>query len=390
MPKRFFALILAFLLCASALPCAARAEVLSGWNSKVDYENTDPNRYFVEIDLTNQVITVYEGYMGGTIVLQSLCTTGSAEFPTGTGTYKMGALKERFGYFVAFGQYAQYWSQVVRGVYIHSVLYNSSKLTSMSRSAYRDLGKNVSHGCVRALPEVARWIFYNCPPGTTCKIVKKAADPNLVAALKKTIPSFDKYVQPTDDKPYPQEVPALIRFDGTPLRTGFSASKDKTIATLKAGDKVLLLQIALDWCKVRTAKGEIGYVKSQYILAYPDAESTAVTSYAAKGRTYVYMSASTGAKTLARVPAGAPLSIAYRVNDSWWYGTYEGVSGYIRAKYVSVATSYVYPSFETPAPTDAGSPGNSGTGLESGTAGGATPGSTPGGGSGLTLDGGRG
>ena len=140
-------------------PLAANAEVLSGWTSKVDYENTDPNRYSIEIDLKNQIITVYEGPIGGPIVLQSLCTTGDAEHATNAGTYKLGDMKERFGYFVAFGQYAQYWTQVVRGIYIHSVMYNSKKLTSMSSGAYRKLGKNVSHGCVRVLPHVESSYF---------------------------------------------------------------------------------------------------------------------------------------------------------------------------------------------------------------------------------------
>lgn len=343
MLRRIFALALALALSLALLPGTASAQVLSGWNSKVDYENTDPSKYVLEVDLINQVITVYEGAIGGTIVLQSLCTTGNEEFATGTGTFKMGELKERFGYFVAFGQYAQYWSQVVRGVYIHSVMYNSKKLTSMSKSAYRDLGKNVSHGCIRVLPEVAQWIFYNCPPGTVCKIVKNAKNDALVSAIKKTIPSYDKYVQPTDAKADPREVPALIRFDNTPLRTGFSASKDTTIEKLRAGDKVILLQIGPEWCKVRTEKGTLGYVKSQYLIAYPDAENTVSTYYAAKSRTYVYQKASTSAKTLMRIPSGEAVDVQYKVNDSWWYGSYNGVSGYLRMKYVNAVTTYVYP-----------------------------------------------
>ena len=155
--KRFLTGLMAVLmLFAVLLPArAAQAKVLSGLTSKVDYENTDPDRYMIDIDLVNQIITVYEKSGTGLfdkIVLQGLCTTGNAENPTGSGTFKLGHLKERFGYFVAYGQYAQYWSQVVRGVYIHTVMYDSKSLTSMSKSAYNGLGKNLSHGCVRVLP----------------------------------------------------------------------------------------------------------------------------------------------------------------------------------------------------------------------------------------------
>lgn len=369
MTKRLAALSLAFVLCLALLPAPAGAEVLPGWTSKVDYENADPNRYAIEIDLTNQIITVYEYAVGGTVVLQSLCTTGSAEFPTGAGTFRMGELKERFGYFVAFGQYAQYWSQVVRGVYIHSVMYNSTKLTSMSKSAYSDLGKNVSHGCVRVLPDVAKWIYYNCPPGTICKIVKNQKNEALAAALKKSMPSYSKYAQPSDDKAAPRVVPALIRYDGTPLRTGFSASRDTTVATLKAGAKVLLLQIGPEWCKVETERGELGYVKSQYIVAYPDAADTCVTSYVAKSSTYAYASMSTSAKKLARVPSGASVAVERRADEYWWYGTYEGAAGYFRVRYVEQRTSYVYPSSDAagsavppPAGTSGGGSSSSGSG----------------------------
>ena len=174
MKKRLLALVLCLATAIALIPAMpAEATVLPGMTSKVDYDNTDPNRYTIEIDLVNQIITVYEGAIGGPIVLQSLCTTGNEENPTGAGTFKLGQLKERFGYFVAFGQYAQYWTQVVRGIYIHSVMYNSKKLSSMSRTAYRKLGENLSHGCVRVLPHVAQWIFYNCPPGTTARSTAK-------------------------------------------------------------------------------------------------------------------------------------------------------------------------------------------------------------------------
>ena len=110
----------------------------------------------------------------------------------------------------------------------------------MSRGAYRKLGQAVSHGCVRVLPHVAQFIYYNCPPGTTCVINrKKAADPELVKRLKKEIPAYSDYKQPEDNRAYPPEIPAVIKYDGTPLRTGFSRTKDTTVATLSRGDKVI-------------------------------------------------------------------------------------------------------------------------------------------------------
>lgn len=346
MKKRLLACLLCccFLLCC--LPAVASATVLPGMTSKVDYDNTDPNRYTIEIDLVNQVISVWEN-ASGAIVLQSLCTTGDEENPTGSGTFKLGDLKERFGYFVAYGQYAQYWTQVVRGIYIHSVMYDTKDLSSMSRSAYRNLGKNVSHGCVRVLPHIAQWIYYNCPPGTTCKVVKnKPADPALVSSLKSQIPDYSDYVQPSDDKEAPVEVPATVLFDGVPLRTGFSNSRDETIATLSAGDHLMLLQIGEEWCKVRTMAGKLGYVKSAYLLCDPDHVSLS-TVYTASSKTYVYADMDTGSERLATIPEGDQALVYDNPQKGWWYGEYAGVQGYLRTKYVKEETSYAFPQLPT-------------------------------------------
>jgi len=346
MKRRMLACLLCLCAVFCALPGAAQAAVLPGMTSKVDYDNTDANRYTIEIDLVNQVITVYENYARG-IVLQSLCTTGNAENPTGAGTYKLGQLKERFGYFVAYGQYAQYWTQVVRGIYIHSVMYDSTDLDSMSKSAYRNLGKNLSHGCVRVLPHVAQWIFYNCPPGTTCKVVNnKAKDAALVKQLKAGIPDYADYEQPADAKDDPILVPATIRFDNTPLRTGFSNSRDKTIGTLSAGEHVLLLQLAEDWCKVRTLDGDLGYVKSAYILCEPD-DVKVVDGYSATRKTYVYAKMDTESKRLITIPEGGQPRVYDNPKKGWWYGEYNGVEGYMRTKYVKRSTVYSFPELPT-------------------------------------------
>lgn len=69
MLKRTVALMLCILSVFTLLPAFSSAQTLSGWTSKVDYDNTDPNKYSIEIDLKNQIITVYEGQIGGKIVL---------------------------------------------------------------------------------------------------------------------------------------------------------------------------------------------------------------------------------------------------------------------------------------------------------------------------------
>lgn len=342
MKRRFIAVAIAILTVLS-LPLCAQAHVLAGNTSKVDYDNADPNLYWIEIDLTNQIISVYETATGA-VVLQSLCTTGGEETPTGAGVYKIGDLKERFGYFVAYGQYAQYWTQVVRGVYIHSVMYDSQKLSSMSKSAYRNLGKAVSHGCVRVLPHVAQWIYYNCPPGTTCKVTAiKPLDEALRSAIKAGIPAYGDYQQPADDKAVIADVPATVRYNKTPLRTGFSTSKDKTVQNMSAGEHVLLLQIGAEWCKVRTEAGKLGYIKTPYLLFYPDAPVEKTQAYAAVKKTYVYEKMDTEAEKLATLAAGTAVTVYENPKTGWYSASFNGVSGYVRTKYVKMSETVAYP-----------------------------------------------
>lgn len=340
--KRVLTGILAALLLFALLPAqTAKAAVLNGYTSKVDYDNTDPGRYRIDVDLVNQIFTVYQKGPSGAydgIVLQTLCTTGNEENPTGSGTYKLGSLKERFGYFVAYNEYAQYWSQVVRGVYIHSVLYSSKNIASMSRGAYNGLGKNLSHGCIRVLPNVAKWVFYNCPPGTACVISKnRAPNPALAKSLKAAIPSYASYRLELDFKTDPPVVAAAAVTDNVPVRTGFSAVKDTTVYTLKTGEAVKILQLGPDWCKVRTGNGTLGYVQTKYLLMDPSTLIPVHPTYTAREATALYKAPDTKAAALATFQKGAKVEVIGTVDKYWLTAKAGDNYGFVRAKYLSAA-----------------------------------------------------
>ena len=355
--KRFLSGILAALfLLAVLLPAKdAKASVLPGYSSKVDYDNTDPNRYKIDIDLVNQIITVYERSSTGVydnIVLQSLCTTGNSENPTGSGTFKLGHLKERFGYFVAFGQYAQYWTQVVRGVYIHSVMYDSKSITNMSKSAYNGLGKALSHGCVRVLPHVAQWIFYNCPPGTVCAIVKnREKNEKLRNTLKADIVSYSNYKQPVDFRTDPPIVAAVVVVDNVPVRTGFSSTKDSTVTTLSAGAKLKILQLGPDWCKVETSKGKLGYVQTKFLLMDPNTMIPVHPIYTATETTHLYRSPSTKAATLYEFEKGEAIEVIGTIDKYWLTAKVGDDYGYVRVKHLTKDATAVSAPVETAAPS---------------------------------------
>ena len=137
-------------------------------------EETSP--YRVDVDIVNQIVTVYENRDGGAIVMQGLCSSG-AEDATPLGSFKMPE-KERDGereewfHFRAFGGYARYATRIHYDVMFHSLLYNRPSESAINEQSVRDFGYPVSHGCIRMRTEDARFIAENCPVGTRVNIHK--------------------------------------------------------------------------------------------------------------------------------------------------------------------------------------------------------------------------
>ena len=132
--------------------------------------------YRVDVDIVNQIVTVYENKDGGAIVMQGLCSSG-AEDATPLGSFKMPDKKrdgerEEWFHFRAFGGYARYATRIHYDVMFHSLLYNRPNESAINEQSVRDFGYPVSHGCIRMRTEDARFIAQNCPVGTRVNIHK--------------------------------------------------------------------------------------------------------------------------------------------------------------------------------------------------------------------------
>ncbi len=100
------------------------------------------------------------------------CSTGKPGYDTPKGTYQSGGkcTSGMWYYFKDYGSYAKYATRIVGGVLFHSVLFGNHKGSKPTSSSVRALGSRASHGCVRLPVENAKWIFENCPEGTTIVI----------------------------------------------------------------------------------------------------------------------------------------------------------------------------------------------------------------------------
>ena len=220
--KRFKTALLAAMAVLMLLPGAAFA--------RDEMQNNDPNKYYIVLDTTNQVVTVYQKDDDGEytrIVRRFVCTTGKTQpkgdepaSPTPSGTWKIGG-RERFGKFAAFNnEYARYWTQIVGGVYFHSIMFSSRDTSTLKKFAFNNLGTNGSHGCVRLYVEDAKWLYYNAPFGTTVKVTAGKARSGLASSLK-TDMKFEEYrdfqTNIYDNEPL-EDRKAWITVDGAQMR----------------------------------------------------------------------------------------------------------------------------------------------------------------------------
>ncbi|MDY5221497.1 MAG: L,D-transpeptidase family protein [Eubacteriales bacterium] len=126
--------------------------------------------YKIGISLDEQRVYVYQwdgsGYNDQ--IKKFKCSTGMEGYATPTGTYQSGGkvTSGEWYYFADYNCYAKYAYRIVGGILFHSVLYNSNK-QGPTNSSVRALGRKASHGCVRLAVDDAKWIFENCPEGTT-------------------------------------------------------------------------------------------------------------------------------------------------------------------------------------------------------------------------------
>ena len=126
--------------------------------------------YKMEVDLSKQRVYAWQwtGSSYSKRVKEMKCSSGKDGTPTPTGTYQSyGGLSGEWYYFKKYNCYAKWAYGIVGGILFHSITYNTNKVQVGSES---NLGHKASHGCIRLSVENAKWIYDNCPTGTTVVI----------------------------------------------------------------------------------------------------------------------------------------------------------------------------------------------------------------------------
>lgn len=126
--------------------------------------------YYLKINRQQNVVTVYEKDENGeyTVPVKAiLCSTGLYN-ATPKGVFHISnkyVWRQLNG-----GVYGQYASRITGGVLFHSVPYASKNKSTLYTDKYNKLGQQASMGCVRLTVADAKWIYDNCPSGTTVEV----------------------------------------------------------------------------------------------------------------------------------------------------------------------------------------------------------------------------
>ncbi len=131
-------------------------------------------------------------YADNSAIKSMVCSTGPV---TPIGTYSIGQ-KYRW-HALIHNSYGQYCSRIVGQILFHSVPYNSTNIYDLQGAEYNKLGTSASAGCIRLSVEDAKWIYDNCPSGTTVTIYNSDNAGALGKPSSITIPDGQTW-DPTD------------------------------------------------------------------------------------------------------------------------------------------------------------------------------------------------
>ena len=323
-------------------------------SAKDELKNTDPDKYYIVLDLKNQTVTVYERDENGEytrIVRRFICSTGKTvnapsddpdaaleSTPTPTGVWKIGG-RERFGKFAKFSEYARYWTQLVADNYFHSVMFKKRDVSTMMKNPYRNLGNDVSHGCIRLLVEDAKWLYYYACPGTTVRVTNSnRSSKSIQKALSSARNMYDfndyselqanfyDHEELENDKAWVTHENAAIRKE--------SKGGAKKIQHLEIGDELEVLLYNDAWVKVRSAAGKEGYVYRGYITMTEGQSDTTSSAYVMKGTTWMCDNQSIDSEhRICKVPFDTPVKVL-EIDEGSGYSKIEYYTeiGYVKTK----------------------------------------------------------
>ena len=126
--------------------------------------------YYVTVNLTENIVTVYEKDEAGKYTVPVKAFTCSGGNYTPEGTFRT---SQKYEWRILFGNvWGQYATRITGHILFHSVPYFEKDKSTLEYEEYNKLGTTASAGCIRLRVEDVKWIYDNCPVGTTVKMYR--------------------------------------------------------------------------------------------------------------------------------------------------------------------------------------------------------------------------
>ena len=138
-------------------------------NTKQEKIKSTP-KYYIKINNKANRVNVYgkDSQQNYTVLVKTMiCSTGECTPPCSMypkTKYKM--LGNRYQWAKFHSVYVRYPTQIVGGIFFHSVPYLDKRKDSLSYSMFDHLGQSVSAGCIRLKVADAKWIYDNVESGS--------------------------------------------------------------------------------------------------------------------------------------------------------------------------------------------------------------------------------
>ena len=162
----------------------------------------DDHPYYIKVNRTTKCTTIYTKDENGnyTVPYKAMVCAPGEGGNTPLGKFKTPE-KYRWKQLLG-GVWGQYSTRITGGVLFHSCCYRTTNESTLITRTYNSLGTKASLGCVRLTVEDAKWIYDNCPLGTTVEVYDAPTDPipcpkPMRLTANATYPGWD----PTDPNP---------------------------------------------------------------------------------------------------------------------------------------------------------------------------------------------
>lgn len=138
----------------------------------------DKYPYLLKVNRIQNCVTVYTKDANGnfTVPYKAMaCSTGKIMSNTPLGTFK---ISSRYTWrLMVDGTHSQYATRFNGGILFHSVPCYSPNKDQLEYEEFNKLGSPASLGCVRLTVKDSKWIYDNCPSGTTVVVYDDATSP---------------------------------------------------------------------------------------------------------------------------------------------------------------------------------------------------------------------